>query len=769
MNDVARRIDEAHTASKATTDIFTTYIEVQRQKLKDNCEKLMFLDLTNYGKRTLELVWRKVYYETISTAKKHSDFEEHANSYLYSHIMSGIGHFHCLISRIQSEYQFQSKDIDFSYACEDDENIISSSKDTATLHIVRGLLHSCLIYLGDLSRYQNEIFHAFNSSNSARYYLQAAHIDLASGMPYNQLGNLFLDKNYNLDSVCYYIHCLNCAEPFDGAMENLSKLFEKNSQFVESLADSETLTQTEQIQCTVVQFLSLIELWFMGKNDTDIPQRCNHIAQELKMCMEFNQLPLRVSSSELDDYNQALEEESVNPTYLSASTIHKLVLICLFTITKLNETDEKKAFACKAFTLALFSQLLQKLLKQLKFLGFKNPAEKFKRPIIHEEENVVPEEIHTNEIETITENGAQETQALDDQALVTTNIQDEIPDEKIPVIEKSPDKVPLKKNSKRRRRRRASSSERSGQSDDESSSSVSDCEGDSVSSNDGKISNLSDDDSDDQSEISDDNNDPKEPLKENGESNHRESPPKVLQKTQLPNGIKINGNGDIEDKLVTNRIPEGFNEIGIQNFLRGDNILLSIKVLIDWLLTEKDLILSCGDSGESLFQCIIDLYNIMIHHFKPENLDHSSCKILGYAQSVAKTLELEYKTIPLPEDVNLRGTNICRFDKDAAEWQILNRYNPTVYEENVIRILYFMDFGDQIAKIVPKIKLNRPMQILYLKKSAPLKLHRGPKGSHKRTREWHNSKKATQVRFKIVILLIADPSFNSRYCFVIDL
>lgn len=735
VTDVARRINEGTVACRSIPDLFSTNIELQRQKLRDNCEKLIFLDPLNYGKKSLELLWRKVYYDTVCAAKKLRETDNENDSYLFTHTICGVGHFHHFITRIQYELKVVFKDLDYSMLAQDEESEDTNEISNEEMQqFGRSALHSCLIYLGDLSRYQVEIFQSLDPSIAARYYLQAAHIDLCSGMPYNQLGNLYMDKNYNLDSVCYYIHCMSCESPFDGAMGNLTKIFEKNSQYNETLQNTEFSTQSEHIQNTIANFLSLIEIWYLGKNDTNIPQRCNTIAHQLKVCMDFTKSPLPDINKNYLEYTQALEEENINPTYLSGNLVHKMVQICLFTTAKMMETDEVKAFACKAFTLALLSQLLQKLLKQIESLGLKNPASKYRARVpTHVTDSaadkpVEPTEEQLDNVEAATTNGNNDS----GEELQFKDVESEGEADKL----LNGDGKNNKKISKRRRRRRVASS---GSSD--------------MSNVDTESSEVETDESCTEEELSDSTYHSEDDSKSEGSDFDGSD---IEEVTEKQNGdidqqpvIKLKEtNGDIHltNSLVetpeTNENNIKLNEQDIQNFLLGNNYLASIKLLLDWVLTEKDLILSCGDSGESLFQCVVDLLNILNYYFNPksvENPEHKEIKVLNYAKHLARKLKLEYKTIPLSEDVNLRGTNICKFDKFAAEWQILDRYKPSLYEENIIRILNFIDFGNNIAKIVPRVRYNRSMKIFYFKKLHPPKIN--TKLNHKRSREWHNSKK----------------------------
>ncbi|CAH0718218.1 unnamed protein product, partial [Brenthis ino] len=745
VSDVARRLSEATAECRVIADLFSTNIECLRQKLRDHCEKLFFLDPINYGKKSLELLWRKVYYDTVSAAKKLRESDNGCDNNLFTHIVCGIGHFHHLMIRVQSEMNIELKNLDFLplYFEDEQEENLQDKIIQEDYQLGKSVLYSCLIYLGDLSRYQVEIFNTFESSLAARYYLQAAQIDLTSGMPFNQLGNLYLDKNYNLDSVCYYIHCLNTLTPFEGAMGNLIKIFEKNVQFCDAITNTESLTQTEHMQMTMANFLSLIEIWYLGKDDINIPKICNTIALQLKIAMDFNKMPLPDINKNYTEYTQAVEEENVNPSYLNPSIIHNIVRICLFTIAKLNETDESKAFACKAFTLAFLSQVLQKLLKQVESFGLKNPAHKYNERFASK----FKRQMDNIEVTTQTCEESNEP-AIDDIKLTNgdkndheENFDKEVTSEKeITTLHNGDAKNTKKTTTKRRRRRRVASSESSDMSDIETESSGVDS--DKSDSEEEELSDStfqSDDDSKSEGSVYDysDNDETNIQINGGAEENIDESKNtnKISASNEVNNSLQELVTENEKDKLVIS---------DVENFFLGDNILPSLKLLQDWVLTEKDLILSCGDSGEALFQCIVDLLNIFLFYFNPKNneVKNLGCRILIHAKKLAKKLKLEYKSIPLPEDINLRGTDICKFDKDATEWQMMEKFKPTIIEENVIRILNFIDFGYHTAKIIPRIRYNRSLKIFYFKKVLPPKVN--TKMNHKKNREWHNSKKQAE-------------------------
>ncbi|GLI69423.1 hypothetical protein VaNZ11_014032 [Volvox africanus] len=102
----------------------------------------------------------------------------------------------------------------------------------------------CLIYLGDLCRYQSMALK--DRAASARplwerarsYYRQAARVLPASGNPYNQMAVMSYYTNDELRAVYYYFRSLAVSMPFATARENLLMLFEKNRNRYDNIASS---------------------------------------------------------------------------------------------------------------------------------------------------------------------------------------------------------------------------------------------------------------------------------------------------------------------------------------------------------------------------------------------------------------------------------------------------------------------------------------------------------------------------------------------------
>ena len=85
-----------------------------------------------------------------------------------------------------------------------------------------------MVYLGDLCRYQNDLFpQVYNMKLSYRYYMQSWHLFPSCGMPWNQIGSLVSFNYHGVLSVYFYRRCLQCETPYNDCYQNLKKLHDR--------------------------------------------------------------------------------------------------------------------------------------------------------------------------------------------------------------------------------------------------------------------------------------------------------------------------------------------------------------------------------------------------------------------------------------------------------------------------------------------------------------------------------------------------------------
>ncbi|KXZ47758.1 hypothetical protein GPECTOR_33g640 [Gonium pectorale] len=154
---------------------------------------------------------------------------------------------------------------------------------------VRSSVHRCLIYLGDLCRYQSMALKERPSSarplweRAMSYYRQAARVLPSSGNPYNQMAVMSYYTSDELRAVYYYFRSLAAELPFATARENLLLLFEKNRNRYGSIAslhaaaalqggrDAGSRTASGYAADVVVRFVRLHGLLFDRINLDSLP------------------------------------------------------------------------------------------------------------------------------------------------------------------------------------------------------------------------------------------------------------------------------------------------------------------------------------------------------------------------------------------------------------------------------------------------------------------------------------------------------------------
>lgn len=176
--EAVHRLDLILCNKTAYQEVFKPENISLRNKLRELCVKLMFLHPVDYGRKAEELLWRKVYYEVIQlikTNKKHIHSRSTLECAYRTHLVAGIGFYQHLLLYIQSHYQLELQCcIDWTHVtdpligCKKPVSASGKEMDWAQM-----ACHRCLVYLGDLSRYQNELAGVDTELLAERFYYQA--------------------------------------------------------------------------------------------------------------------------------------------------------------------------------------------------------------------------------------------------------------------------------------------------------------------------------------------------------------------------------------------------------------------------------------------------------------------------------------------------------------------------------------------------------------------------------------------------------------------
>ncbi|XP_066600261.1 nonsense-mediated mRNA decay factor SMG5 [Prorops nasuta] len=758
ITDIAKKLDVEKSHALTISDLFTPSSEALRRKLKDYCERLIFKDPIGNVRKTEELLWRRGFYDVVHAAKKLrkvNTWNDHEKGLLSIHLAVGIGFYHHLILKLQTEFGLDLIGIiDFAFTQNETNLLSAKSKVTqvkaSTIEIqqcLMRLIHRSLVCLGDLARYKLTLDPNWDPMIAKRYYKMAIAIDPNIGMPHNQLGTIAGNRNYGLDAVYHYMRCLLCSESFEGVEGNLEKAIATHS----TCSDDKP-----SIYHCISRLLSLIQLWDLDiRNSDKINQECQDLLNYIETCLVMSS----DNSDNNDNFENAdsietfLQKAKCEETFLTSDIVFKIMAICLMSIARLKAKESSEVPGVIAITLAILSQLVQFLLTKLQesIIGMSlsnvegkinsnaivnnsnNNDEGIKSTSQHEDENcIITEIISVSEINELQDN---KTSTDDNKniGLQQTTCND---------FKKAKDKSKNLLTKLRRPRKRTSSDSDgsdidgaiTGSSSDEMNSDISETEEDALS---------------DENILSDD------AISEDGTDD--EGLPKVSNNKINNVGEKVNGQfnlekknkksdipnkGNVEDQVNTNKydlnsdnkdltincdsvIPtptnvesnstydetiESANTIEYEAQLKKESLkpnevlcllekecfFSSIKICFDWLKSNQDVIRMCVKSSRILLKRIITLLNLI--NISIEEAIISWGVDTTIVTSVEKLKEFVNST-PLPEDVDLKGFNLLNEAHKSLKWTILHKCKMSSHEETLLRTLKLIEFGRHLCSL----------------------------------------------------------------------
>ncbi|KAG7283366.1 hypothetical protein CRUP_000892 [Coryphaenoides rupestris] len=362
-----------------------------RNKLRELCVKLMFLHPVDYGRKAEELLWRKVYYEVIQvikTNKKHIHSRSALECAYRTHLVAGVGFYQHLLLYVQSHYQLELQDcIDWTHVT---DPLIGRKKPVSAspkeMEWAQMACHRCLVYLGDLVRYQNELAGVEAEQLAERFYHQALSVTPHVGMPFNQLGTLAGSKFYNVEATYYYLRCIQSETPFEGAYGNLKRLFDKASKMYQQVKKQEmkklspSRQRSRDIKRLLVSFMYLQSLLQPKSSlmEAELTSLCQSVLEDFNLVLfylppaphagavphlpsveeeEEEPLPPPPPPQQQQQLAHHAEPTSPSPTMPDA-LVFKMVVTCLMVVHSLKRGGSKQYSASIAFTLALFSHLV---------------------------------------------------------------------------------------------------------------------------------------------------------------------------------------------------------------------------------------------------------------------------------------------------------------------------------------------------------------------------------------------------------------------------
>ncbi|KAM4013664.1 nonsense-mediated mRNA decay factor SMG5 isoform 2-T2 [Anomaloglossus baeobatrachus] len=364
--ETVHRLDLIISNKTAYQDVFKPENISLRNKLRELCVKLMFLHPVEYGRKAEEVLWRKVYYEVIQlikTNKKHIHSRSALECAYRTHLIAGVGFYQHLLLYVQSHYQLELQCcIDWTHVSDPligcKKPVSASAKEMEWAQMA---CHRCLVYLGDLARYQNELALVDTEKLAERFYYQALTVVPQMGMPFNQLGTLAGSRFYHVEATYCYLRCIQSEVSFEGAYGNLKRLYDKAAKMYHQLKKSEnrklspSKKRCKDIKRLLVSFMYLQRLLQPKSSsvDSELTSLCQSVLEDFNLCMFYLPSSINLSSASEDE-----EEYDGGYSFLPDLLIFRMVVICLMCVHSLKRADSKQYSAAIAFTLALFSHLV---------------------------------------------------------------------------------------------------------------------------------------------------------------------------------------------------------------------------------------------------------------------------------------------------------------------------------------------------------------------------------------------------------------------------
>ncbi|GAB1608259.1 protein SMG5-like, partial [Argonauta hians] len=383
--DAIRRLDDLLLQKRAYRNVFTQDAVGLRNKLKYYCERLMFYNPIDYGRKAEEVLWRKVFYDIIQLVKRNKrHIRPHGSleTAFRTHLAAATGYYYHLLLRLQTEFCLQlDGKLDFpvvpDHSTGKKSQLHNSKKKEVSITVQEwalGACHRCLVYLGDIARYQQDFDHSLSNSTAERFYYQALCLLPDVGIPHNQLGSLVASRYFHTEAAYHYIRCLVSQKPFDGAHGNLKRLLEKNlKRFTELSQKSPRDLPPEQqrprdIKRYFVYFLYLLDIFYNNSRNVEAPEIqecCQKTLQDFNLCMFYEPVCYNSRDGVLNILRHHTSYAIDHLQYMDDDIVFKIAVICMATVHLLERNGSRQVTAAMAFLLALFSHILNHVVIRL--------------------------------------------------------------------------------------------------------------------------------------------------------------------------------------------------------------------------------------------------------------------------------------------------------------------------------------------------------------------------------------------------------------------
>lgn len=700
-------------------------------------------DFESIGKKTRDILWRKVYYDPISISKKFwkqqsSSLKEEENFQLINFIKNAIKHYKTLILMFEDFFSLDLRRIiDFGIIANGAGAFEKKSeKEIYTVNEMNHAMetiHIFLVCLGDLHRYciefnftESDVSNSTSKELAAKYYVEAFKLNPKIGMPHNQLGTLRAGENHEVDSIFHYLYSLCSPMPFELSEANVNRVFQQN---VEKLEQMDQTNDGFNVKDFIMQMILVIDIFFYDKEIGEFNTLCRTVL---------------ISFKEYLNKNRRLHQADLT------FQITSILMLCLL---KLKLKNSAKVHSLNAFLVAFCAELVEVAIvkvedfiidnkeenmkfgdtynkrfnefdKRIKSAREVNPKKQLKKDSESEPNGSVPSSQKnghaSNQLSVESKPTSDEASGKSDPA---------------PIIIAKKTAPPAAPNVNRRRRKRLKGSRSASSSDESETESIN-------SDSDAESMNSDFDSYDEQDDFSDRySSDGEEENGEEAKANGSDNDDIVIENEEI---VYANGsgsgklkNGDhmkdaysfhengyespvddivIEDEQIV--FPEGEgSEKGFKlkykkKYTKVDpNVIIafaeknvgwmqSLKILFDWLRLNHDIMIGCYRSNPEFINKIMKLINLL-------NIDIFTRKIYferamittkNVRESLRHLFDIRHQ-IATQEDIIFKKCLMFEELQRSLEWELNYKLQITFEEDVILRNFKIIDFGFYLCKM----------------------------------------------------------------------
>lgn len=739
-------------------EILQSDFQLSHRLLVSQCIQLIFEDFEGVGQKSREILWRKGYYDVICVLKRQKGRTSEATLLAAADrlIREGINYFKAIVLRFVQIFNLDSLRclIDFNLlegydaealreesgcysllqleTVEESKNVVKELYTNQEISYALETIHSLLISLGDLHRYQLEFGIGSRvelRERTRRYYMQAFKLNPKVGMAQNQMGMLAGAQNSHLNAVYHYLYSLCCAIPFECSETNVNVIFQKKIRHLENgggMVASVMEGEDQMVEDFIATFLLVVDVFFYDKVVTGFNNLCHSVLMDLKKILSIRQL--------LEDY------------YLTDEMLFQIVSILFFCMHRIKLINSDKIYSLNAFLVALCSELLQWCMNSFeKFANERTREDVCFQELylqryqcydeqVHRARNLVKQGAAMYSKDQKSSSGVEEGTGSQDSRRGMLNKENgvgNITDKRNVAVNGSSKKAAGRAKKQSRRRRRSYSNGTDSEDDenyaDEHNRHENEDEDDSD--NDYFDESESDSSCEDDDEEEEDimslstygSYDEYSGEEEDGVADHgrSERENKIDQLLASEQSGSPSGNGTAPEQLKFKKRYQKLDPNIVLQFAQGERTLRSLKILFDWLLCNMDVLHNCYQTNPEFLHNIMKLLNyfnvdIFTNRFF---FTRDMITVSGLRENLQEIFTAR-RTIPLQEDVMMKRFPLFEPTQESLLWEAQYKLAVSNEDENFLRLMKMVDFGFTVCKskkfdycFLPKVRAFKPRTV----------------------------------------------------------